>query len=169
MNLSQGMAYAHYNNRNLPDSVVFLYGNRLTMHYTADGRRMSTPSVVEALRTKKIRAAAIETWENEPHVNTSLLQAAWISTPHIAGYSADGKANATRMSLEAVAAHFGLDASFKVSPPPLPEGFIYDTETVPSCEALRRYDPRCDSRRLKAAPEQFEALRGNYPLRREQD
>ena len=42
MNLSHGMAYAHYNNRNLPDSVVFLYGNRLTMHYTADGRRMRT-------------------------------------------------------------------------------------------------------------------------------
>ena len=34
----------------LPDSVAFLYGNSLTMHYTADGRRMSTPSVVEALR-----------------------------------------------------------------------------------------------------------------------
>ena len=131
------------------------------------GACVNTRALLEAIEKGKVRAAAIDTWENEPLINRELLEAAWIATPHIAGYSADGKANATRMSLEAVAAHFGLDASFKVSPPPLPEGFIYDTETVPSCEALRRYDPRYDSRRLKAAPEQFEALRGNYPLRRE--
>ena len=47
MNLSHGMAYAHYNNRNLPDSVAFLYGNSLTMRYTADGRRMRIPAYQE--------------------------------------------------------------------------------------------------------------------------
>lgn len=131
------------------------------------GGCMSTPSVVEALRTKKIRAAAIDTWENEPHINTSLLQAAWIATPHIAGYSADGKANATRMALEAVARFFGKECSFSIAPPALPDGFCYDAGHAPGCEPLRLYDPRCDSRCLKAAPDQFEALRGNYPLRRE--
>ena len=131
------------------------------------GACMDTRAVVEALEDGKIRAAAIDTWENEPCIDKKLLRSAWISTPHIAGYSADGKSNATRMALEAVSAHFGLDCSFNISPPSLPEGFCYDAEAVHSCEALLRYDPRCDSRRLKAAPEDFEYLRGNYPLRRE--
>lgn len=43
-NLSQNMSYAHYNNLNLPNSVVFLFGSSLTMHYSADGRRMRTQS-----------------------------------------------------------------------------------------------------------------------------
>ena len=131
------------------------------------GACMDTKAVLAALREKRIRAAVIDTWENEPLIDNALLQAAWIATPHIAGYSADGKANATRMALQAVAEHFGLSCRFEVSPAPLPEGFRYDTGNMPSGEALRRYDPRCDSHRLKATPEQFEALRGNYPLRRE--
>lgn len=140
------------------------------------GACMDTAAVLEALRQGKIRAAAIDTWEGEPHISTDLLHAAWIATPHIAGYSADGKANATRMALEAVARHFGISRRFDVAPPPLPEGFRYDPddlrlkkEDADPSEPLRLYDPRRDSRRLKAAPHDFELLRGNYPLRREHD
>lgn len=41
-NLSQSMAYTHYNNLNLPDSVVFTSGNTLLFTYMADGRRIKT-------------------------------------------------------------------------------------------------------------------------------
>ena len=40
--------------------------------------------------------------ENEPNINLELLDKVFIGTPHIAGYSADGKANATRMVLESL-------------------------------------------------------------------
>lgn len=115
----------------------------------------------EAMDTGLVSDAIIDTWEDEPRLRLSLLRRAYIGTPHIAGYSADGKANATRMSLEAVARFLDLRMSFEVTPPPLPrrtwEGELWRT----------LYDPREDSLRLKADPSGFEWQRGHYPLRRE--
>ena len=115
-----------------------------------------------------VSAAVIDTWENEPAINRELLRKVYLGTPHIAGYSADGKANGTRMSLEAVARHFNKEVTFEVSAPALPEGYAYypDKAVAPD-SPLRFYDPRRDSDALKANPELFEQLRGDYPLRRE--
>lgn len=122
----------------------------------------------KALDEGTVRAAVIDTWENEPHIDRDLLQKVFLGTPHIAGYSADGKANGTRMSLEAVANYFQKDVTFEVSAPTLPEGYAYYPEkTVAPDSPLRLYDPRRDSDALKAHPEDFEKLRGDYPLRRE--
>ena len=113
------------------------------------------------------RALIMDTWEGEPEINRPLLARTFIGTPHIAGYSADGKANGTRMALEAVAQHFRLPLQFCVAPPELPETYAYNPAVTPPCEALRRYDPLRDSEALKNNPEAFERLRGAYPLRRE--
>ena len=142
----------------------------------ARGECADTAAVEWALSEGKIRAAVIDTWENEPHISASLLRAALIATPHVAGYSADGKANGTRMSLEAVARHFGLDAHFELPAPTLPAGFVYGalpttlTHQLPerALAQLRLYNPLTDTERLRAAPEDFEQQRGNYPLRREE-
>lgn len=138
------------------------------------GECVDTEALKAALRNGKIAAAAIDTWENEPHPDPELLEAAFIATPHIAGYSADGKANGSQMALEAVARHFGLPIDFQIQPPALPEGFAYTTSFTPSqnlsstaAEHLRLYHPFADSYALKAHPEAFEYQRGNYPLRRE--
>jgi erythronate-4-phosphate dehydrogenase len=122
----------------------------------------------KALDEGTVRAAVIDTWENEPCIDRDLLQKVFLGTPHIAGYSADGKANGTRMSLEAVARYFNKEVTFEVSAPTLPEGYAYYPEkTVAPDSPLRLYDPRRDSDALKAHPEDFEKLRGDYPLRRE--
>ena len=142
----------------------------------ARGECADTAAVEWALSEGKIRAAVIDTWENEPHISASLLRDALIATPHVAGYSADGKANGTRMSLEAVAHHFGLDAHFDIPTPALPAGFVYGalpttlTHRLPerALAQLRLYNPLTDTERLRAAPEDFEQQRGNYPLRREE-
>lgn len=142
----------------------------------ARGECANTAAVEWALSEGKIRAAVIDTWENEPHISASLLRAALIATPHVAGYSADGKANGTRMSLEAVARHFGLDAHFDIPAPALPAEFSYGalpttlTHRLPerALAQLRLYNPLTDTERLRAAPEDFEQQRGNYPLRREE-
>lgn len=143
----------------------------------ARGECADTAAVEWALSTGKIRAAVIDTWENEPHPAPSLLRSALIATPHVAGYSADGKANGTRMSLEAVARHFGLTPRFDIQPLTLPAHFAYGP--LPESLAcalpehalaqLRLYNPLTDTERLRANPDQFEALRGNYPLRRENE
>ncbi len=120
---------------------------------------------LRSLESGTTKAAVIDTWENEPDINRQLLERATIATPHIAGYSADGKANATRMSLAALCRFFGISPDFTVSPPALPKdmkpkGDGYD-------RALQLYNPLRDTAALKAEPQKFEWLRGNYPLRRE--
>lgn len=120
---------------------------------------------VEALENGSIRAAVVDTWENEPQIDRRLLHLATIATPHIAGYSADGKANATRMSLAALCKFFGIEPTFSVEPPALPQSLSQSGNAFE--RALQLYNPLRDSEALKANPEKFEWLRGNYPLRRE--
>lgn len=118
-----------------------------------------------SLRKQTTRAAVIDTWEHEPQINRQLLEKATIATPHIAGYSADGKANATRMSLNALCKFFGIKPEFTVVPPALPSDM--KPERDESDRALQLYNPLRDTAALKAEPQKFEWLRGNYPLRRE--
>lgn len=110
---------------------------------------------------------AIDVWEWEPEIDKELLAKAFISTPHIAGYSLQGKANATAMAVAAVAQHFSL---------PL-EGW-YPAEVTPtsaqpiSWEELCRimpthYDILAESTTLKSNREKFESLRNNYNFREE--
>ena len=115
------------------------------------GEVVDTASLLAALSAGKVKDVVIDTWEHEPNISRELMSVAFLATPHIAGYSADGKANATRMSLEALCQFFGVEAEFTILPP----------------EGPSDYDPTRDSEWLKASPEKFEWFRGNYPLRRE--
>ena len=115
------------------------------------GEVVDTASLLVALAAGRVKDAVIDTWEYEPMISRELMEVAFLATPHIAGYSADGKANATRMSLEALCRFFCIEAKFDIVPP----------------EGPNDYDPTRDSDWLKAAPEKFEWFRGNYPLRRE--
>ena len=128
------------------------------------GEVVETEALLVALSEGRVKDVVIDTWENEPDVNRGLLDKAFLATPHIAGYSADGKANATRMSLEALCRFFGLEESFDIVPPEYSDiCFSEDSEEV----FLQAYDPTRDSEWLKESPEKFEWFRGHYPLRRE--
>lgn len=120
---------------------------------------------IKSLGCGQTRAAIVDTWEHEPQISPDLLRAATIATPHIAGYSADGKANATRMALQALCRHFDIEPRFSVAPPALPENITPEGDAP--AQALQLYNPLRDTAALKADPSKFEWLRGNYPLRRE--
>lgn len=128
------------------------------------GEVVETGALLAALKKGKLNEAIIDTWEFEPDINLELLEKVYIGTPHIAGYSADGKANATRMSLEALCRFMGKEIHFDIVPPSLPERTYSDDEET---AFLQLYNPMDDSGRLKKEPERFEWFRGNYPLRRE--
>lgn len=132
---------------------------------TSRGEVADNGALTAALEYNKVRDAVIDTWENEPDISRGLLAKVWIGTPHIAGYSADGKVNADNMVIEGLCRHFGIPRPERIEPPRLPSDFIPETGSDDLC--LQLYNPLGDSARLKARPEDFEELRGNYPLRRE--
>ncbi|WP_302302335.1 NAD(P)-dependent oxidoreductase [Paraprevotella xylaniphila] len=134
---------------------------------TSRGAVVDNTDVLQALKDGIIRDAIIDTWENEPNINQELLNLIYIGTPHIAGYSADGKANATRMALTALCNHFHLPATFQIRVPQLPEEELPEPHLTETERALALYNPHTDSLKLKSHPTMFEELRGNYPLRRE--
>lgn len=134
---------------------------------TSRGAVVDNTDVLQALKDGIIRDAIIDTWENEPNINQELLNLIYIGTPHIAGYSADGKANATRMALTALCNHFHLQATFQIRVPQLPKEELPKPNLTETERALALYNPHTDSLKLKSHPTMFEELRGNYPLRRE--
>lgn len=128
----------------------------------ARGAVVDTSAVIDALESGMVSSAAIDCWEGEPAVSGRLLSLAAVATPHIAGYSLEGKIRATQMALDALSAHFGLPRLLAdATPAPDPK------MAVTASEVLESYDPMVDTRRLKASPGEFEALRNNYDYRPE--
>jgi len=97
----------------------------------------------------------LDTWENEPNLNNEVLQSAFRASMHIAGYSVQGKRNATRMCLNSIANLFQL-------PPIDISAYPYEGKTA---EPNNPHWLEDITRQLKAQPEQFETLRKNYYLR----
>ena len=129
-----------------------------------------------ALKAGALRGAVLDVWENEPDIDRELLGLLEFATPHIAGYSADGKANGTTMSVRTVAAVLGLPltdwTASGVPAPAQPLSFRIDAAGKSDVQVLAEailhtYDVQRDTDALRAAPELFEKLRGDYPVRRE--
>ena len=97
----------------------------------------------------------LDTWENEPNLNKEVLQSAFRASMHIAGYSVQGKRNATQMCLNSIANLFQL-------PPVDISAYPYEGKTA---EPNNPHWLEDITRQLKAQPEQFETLRKNYYLR----
>ena len=88
-------------------------------------------------------------------------------TGQVDGDAANGKANATRMSLDALCRYFNIQTDYQIIPP-APKQLQITADDL-SDAYLQMYDPRRDSNALKTHPELFEKLRGDYPLRREKE
>jgi erythronate-4-phosphate dehydrogenase len=135
-----------------------------------------------ALKNKRIAGCVLDVWEGEPNIDPELLELVDLGTPHIAGYSFDGKVNGTEMIYQAACRFLGIPANWDprtLMPAPAvpmislePSAKIQDT--------LRKvvktiYDIEADDARLRemltmpgeAHPKHFDRLRKNYPVRRE--
>ena len=128
-----------------------------------------------ALQKKQIKGAVIDVWETEPDIDTELLDLVDFATPHIAGYSADGKAKGTAMSVQAISNYFGFNLKnwFPKTIPTLQNTEIKiddnendDNKVLIKC-ILASYDILFDDERLRKSINTFEKQRGEYPIRRE--
>ncbi|MDX9749444.1 MAG: 4-phosphoerythronate dehydrogenase, partial [Paludibacter sp.] len=66
------------------------------------GEVTDTKAVKKALKEGSIEAFVADCWENEPDIDPELLAMSFLATPHIAGYSRDGKATGTLMSVQSI-------------------------------------------------------------------
>lgn len=122
----------------------------------------------------KLGPVIIDTWNNEPDVNMELMNMIDIATPHIAGYSYQGKQRGTSMAVRALARFFGIKELYEFFPP---------TE-VEELEAVKldltgltqgqitslfqyNYPVFTDDFMFRLNPIGFESLRTNYRYRRE--
>jgi len=129
----------------------------------------------DALKDGALRGAALDVWEGEPDTDPELVAVTDIATPHIAGYSVDGKANATINSVRVVAAELGLPMGrWEPEGLPLPaEPLINLSDTCDSSAGVvaravfHTYPIMEDDRLFRNATEKFEYLRDNYRIRRE--
>ncbi|WP_250463228.1 4-phosphoerythronate dehydrogenase [Microbulbifer litoralis] len=147
------------------------------------GAVIDNAALLELLRKGKHFTTVLDVWENEPDIDTALLELVDIGTPHIAGYSLDGKLSGTRMIREALE-----NAQIVSAPLPSEEragekGSRGKTRLVPGAPGgfaamadllLQIYDPRNDDRRLRNAvageipmAQSFDRLRRDYPQRLE--
>lgn len=138
---------------------------------TARGPIVDTEALKQAMHDGQIIDCALDCWENEPEIDQQLLEKVLIGTPHISGYSSDGKANGTKTVIEQLNQFFDLrmpKIELQLSTPDEPVLKIRknDPQKIESA-LLYAYDPVKDSQLLKKAPQKFDEIRSNYVFRRE--
>lgn len=142
----------------------------------ARGPVVDSSAVARAAARGSIRLVT-DTWEGEPdNLNPIILEKSEIATPHIAGYSLQGKQRATRMILQALSEHFHLpintDPNNKIAPneaiqvADLPAPYT-PWEHITAADIMNSYNPCAETAKLKADPACFEAWRDSYEFRPE--
>ncbi|WP_347840875.1 4-phosphoerythronate dehydrogenase PdxB [uncultured Draconibacterium sp.] len=139
------------------------------------GEVTDNEAIYNAIEANDIDGFIVDCWENEPDISLDLLNLSDFGTPHIAGYSKDGKANGTKMSVQALSKFFGLGIDNWE-----PQEIEKPTNTTIEINGNQRreysilaeailstYDIENDDDNLREAPLKFEQLRGDYPVRRE--
>ena len=139
---------------------------------TARGEIVDEEALFRAL--PKLDSVVIDTWNGEPDVNSKLVEAVDIATPHIAGYSYQGKLGGTRMAVRSTARYFGITELFDFVPVPDIEGMdsVKLNMTGMSQGQMTstfqyNYPVFTDDFLFRMNPADFKALRRDYKYRRE--
>ena len=139
---------------------------------TSRGEVVDDNALMEAI--PKLGPVIIDTWNNEPDINMELLEMVDIATPHIAGYSYQGKQNGTASSVQAVARHFGIAPLYDFFPqgggPELkPVHLDLTGMNQGQITAVLQYNYPIftDDFMFRMEPEHFEKFRSEYNYRRE--
>lgn len=157
--------------RNLRKDTVLINASR--------GAVIDNAALLNVLRERDDLRVVLDVWEAEPAIDRALLDRVALATPHIAGYSWDGKVAGTRMVLEAFCDFFNLSLPMQTNDVSRPSLKIASTENrvallVSAIQSV--YDVRRDDREMRAALSAcenneianiFDHLRKDYPQRRE--
>lgn len=131
---------------------------------TSRGEVGETQAMVDFARRHTDSSFALDVWEDEPHISQELSQLALIATPHIAGYSIQGKVRGTQMVLQALDVHFGLGLG-EWQPMPNPLGARVEIANSPSVLDAIAQTYKIMNDDLRHIPTDFESYRNTYPYR----
>ena len=161
--------------KSLKQRCVFINASR--------GGVVDSSALKSAIRAGRLRAVVLDVWENEPDIDIELLKIVDLGTPHIAGYSLDGKIAGMIMIYRAACEYFAVEPKFDLRDF-LPEPAVPELKVDPniandqdallsSVQKIYRID-KDDTRlrRILDKPaenrgEHFDSLRKNYSIRRE--
>jgi erythronate-4-phosphate dehydrogenase len=149
---------------------------------TARGAVADNAALDQLLESRSDLSVVLDVWEGEPDISMTLLEKVQLGTPHIAGYSLDGKLRGTEMIYRAACAHFGRSLLWQAADD-LPAGLSLDLRELRPAPLLVKlqaavfacYDIRRDDASLRQQlalpaadrPSRFDRLRKEYPVRRE--
>jgi len=161
--------------KSLKDGCVFINASR--------GAVVDSIALKSAIKSGRLRAVVLDVWENEPEIDTELLEMVDIGTPHIAGYSLDGKIAGMIMIYKAACKYFDMEPKFGIEDflpePAVPElrlshNISNDQDALLSAvqKIYRIAEDDARLRRILDKPakdrgKHFDGLRKNYHVRRE--
>lgn len=154
-------------------SSLPLIGRKPIVINACRGAVTETEALLEGIRTGQISNVIIDCWENEPNISDRLLAEALIATPHVAGFSADGKCNGAVACVKNGFDFFGLDGAHLIKqmtpPPPADETITLDANDPDAIlhALLRTLDLTEIDRRMKEKRMPFEQQRKAYFYPRE--
>ena len=161
--------------KSLKQRCVFVNASR--------GGVVESSALKSDIRSGRLRAVVLDVWENEPDIDIELLKMVDLGTPHIAGYSLDGKIAGMIMIYKAACEYFAVEPKYDLKDF-LPEPAVSELKVNPNIasdqdalfsavQKIYRID-KDDTRlrRILDKPaenrgEHFDSLRKNYPVRRE--
>ncbi|HEX7357084.1 MAG TPA: 4-phosphoerythronate dehydrogenase [Ignavibacteriaceae bacterium] len=146
---------------------------------TSRGPVINNPALLESIEDKHFNAV-LDVWEDEPEVNINLLKKVKIATPHIAGYSYEGKVNGTKLIYNALCNFLKTEKSFQFDLARPDNSKLQFNETENFAIGLNNliksiYPIEDDDKNMRKMLEMnkaermnfFDLLRKNYPVRRE--
>lgn len=150
-------------------------GKKVHLINTSRGEIIDEKVLKNAIKSGRVESVVLDVWENEPFIDKELFEMVDIATPHIAGYSLDGKANGTSISIRALSRFFRLNLNNWVPehiPSPSENEIVVDATGKNSQEIiseiiLKTYNVLEDDERFRNSISSFEEQREQYPLRRE--
>ncbi len=173
------------------DTTIHLIGEKQLAHMspssvlinTSRGEVVDNLALLKAIEHDELRGAVLDVWEGEPSINWELANRVTIATPHIAGYSIDGKVNGTIMIYQAACRYFGVaptwqapvDFSLRSDSVNIIDVHDQDLQALVFQLATWLYDLQGDDARMRSLltlasserPAGFDQLRKGYPIRRE--
>jgi len=173
------------------DTTIHLIGEKQLAHMSPSsvlinasrGEVVDNLAFLKAMENKQLQGTILDVWEGEPSINWELVNRVTIATPHIAGYSFDGKVNGTIMIYQAACRYFGVaptwqdpvDYSQRSASVKTIDAHDQNLQALVLQLAAQLYDLHGDDARMRSIlalasserPAGFDQLRKGYPIRRE--